>query len=64
MNSIGKSVDEFGSQTVPMPGSIVASLLTAIGAALLQSTVAPGNVLEAGYRIFSALLMSVAIFYV
>lgn len=41
MKCIGKSPETLGSTTVPMLGSIIASLLTAIGIALLFSMIGP-----------------------
>lgn len=47
MESIGKTPETLGSPTVPMIGSIVASLLTAIAVCLLVSAVGVSTLLEA-----------------
>lgn len=47
MKSIGKTPETLGSQIAPMLGSVVASILTAVGVAILHSAIAPGCVVEA-----------------
>lgn len=39
MRSLGKTKEELGSPTVPMAGSVVASLMSAVGVALLHAWV-------------------------
>lgn len=46
MESIGKTQDDLGSQTVPMVGSIVASLMTAIGVSLIFSMTGVDGLVE------------------
>jgi len=46
MKSIGKTQDDLGSQTVPMIGSIVASLMTAIGISLIFSMTGVDSLVE------------------
>lgn len=44
VKSIGKTPETLGSQTAPMLGSIIASILTASGVAILHSAIALGSV--------------------
>ena len=47
MKSIGKTPETLGSPAVPMFGSVVTCILTAVGVAILHSAIAPGSVSEA-----------------
>lgn len=47
MASIGKTADTLGSQTLPMIGSVVASLLTAVGVTLLSNGLGVSSLGEA-----------------
>lgn len=47
MKCIGKTSETLGSQVAPMLGSIIASILTASGVAILYSAVAPQTISKA-----------------